>query len=384
VDDARSTTKHPPFAAMTVGAHQITLLRDGEQTFPAMLEAIAGARSTVCLETYILRADRVGGMFAEALTERARAGVEVSVLYDAWGSSLPSAYVELLRAAGVRVLAYHPFRFGGRSRQVMGRMARRDHRKALIVDSRVGFTGGINLCDAYAPAEGGGAAWRDTHIGLEGPAALELEYFFRTTWRRAGGVPFDEQRYGSHGRRADPLVSVVSSHLRHGRTSIRDAYREAIRSAEKRIWITNAYFLPALRFLRDLADAAKRGVDVRVMVAGTTDVRAVLYASRSIYEILLAAGVRLFEWTGRVLHAKTCVVDGNWATVGSSNLDAQSLKQNLEVNAILRHAAFAAAMERMFEEDLTSCEEITAERWQRRPAWMRATSWAAYLLRRWL
>jgi cardiolipin synthase len=120
------------------------------------------------------------------------------------------------------------------------------------------------------------------------------------------------------------------------------------------------------------------------MVAGTTDVRAVLYASRSIYEILLGAGVRLFEWTGRVLHAKTAVVDGSWATVGSSNLDAQSLRWNLEVNAIVRHPTFARAVERMFEEDLASCEEISADRWQHRPLWMRAASWGAFLLRDWL
>jgi cardiolipin synthase len=373
-----------PFAEMTVGAHRLALLRDGVQAFPAMLDAIASARATICLETYILRDDRTGRRFADALSERARAGVEVSLLYDAWGSSLGGAYVDGLEAAGVRVLAYHPIRFSGRRREALGRLAHRDHRKALIVDSRIGFTGGINITDEYAPVEEGGAAWRDTHLSLDGPAARELEYFFRTTWRRAGGAPFDEGRYVGDGRRPDPLVSVISSHVRRARTNIRSAYRDAIRTARQRIWITNAYFLPALLILGDLADAARRGADVRVMVAGTTDVRAVLYASRSIYELLLRAGVRLYEWTGRVLHAKTMVVDGRWATVGSSNLDAQSLRQNLEVNAIVRHPAFAAALERMFEEDLASCEEINQERWQRRPLWVRATSWGAYMLRNWL
>jgi cardiolipin synthase len=369
---------------MTVGAHRLALLRDGVQTFPAMLDAIRAARSSVCLETYILRDDGTGRRFADALAERARAGVEVSLLYDAWGSSVGGAYVDALHAAGVRVLAYHPLRFSGRRREILGRLAHRDHRKSLIVDGAVGFTGGINLSDDYAPEEDGGAAWRDTHIRLEGPAASELLYFFRTAWRRAGGAPFDEPRYAGDGRRPDPLVSVISSHQRRGRANIRGAYRDAIRSAERRIWITNAYFLPAIRLVADLAEAARRGVDVRVMVAGTTDVRAVLYAARSIYEVLLRSGVRLYEWTGRVLHAKTAVVDGRWATVGSSNLDAQSLRQNLEANAIVRHPAFAAALERMFQEDLASCEEINAERWQRRPLWVRATSWGAYMLRNWL
>jgi cardiolipin synthase len=372
------------FAEMTVGRHRLALLKDGGQAFPAMLAAIAAARASVCLETYILRDDRTGRLFADALAERARAGVEVSLLYDAWGSSVSGAYVDALQRAGVRTLAYHPIRFSGQRREILGRIAHRDHRKALVVDSRVGFTGGINLSDDYAPVEEGGGGWRDTHLRIEGPAAVELEYFFLNTWRRAGGAPVDERRYGGGRRRADPLVSVLSSHLRRSRADIKGAYRDAIRGARQRIWITNAYFLPQIRLLRDLADAARRGVDVRVMVAGTTDVRAVLYASRSIYEVLLGAGVQLYEWEGRVLHAKTAVVDGRWATVGSSNLDQQSLRQNLEVNAIVRHAAFAEALERMFMADLGSCREINAERWQHRPAWLKAASWGAYLFKRWL
>ena len=152
----------------------------------------------------------------------------------------------------------------------------------------------------------------------------------------------------------------------------------------ERIWITNAYFLPSLGFLRALANAASRGVDVRIMVAGTTDVSAVLYASRSIYDRLLAAGARLFEWRGRVLHAKTAVIDGHWCTVGSSNLDQQSLRMNLEVNAFVEDRAFAAAMEAMFREDLEHCEEVTRAHQEKRSPIERAASWAAYLLRDWL
>jgi cardiolipin synthase A/B len=381
---ARALPLRTPFAEMTVGAHRVALLKDGGQAFPAMLDAIASARSTICLETYILRADGMGGRFAAALSERARAGVEVNVLYDAWGSSLPGEWLDALEASGVRTVAYHPIRFSGKRREIMGRLERRDHRKALIVDSRVGFTGGINVSDEYAAVEDGGEGWRDTHVRLEGPAAMEMQFFFLDTWRRAGGAPIDEPRYGTDGRRPDPRVSVVSTHQRRMRTAIRDAYLTAIRGAKQRIWITNAYFLPRIRFLRALGDAARRGVDVRVMVAGTTDVPAVLYASREIYERLLRAGVRLYEWEGSVLHAKTAVVDGRWATVGSSNLDMQSLRQNLEANAILRDTAFAAALERMFVEDMASCREISQERWSRRPVWLRAASWGAYLLRRWL
>jgi cardiolipin synthase A/B len=373
-----------PYAEMIVGDHRLALLQDGGQAFPAMLAAIAAAKSTVCLETYIFRPDTTGTRFVRALGERARAGVEVNFLYDAWGSSMSGAALDLLHGSGVRAVAYHPLRFSGKRREIVAKLARRDHRKSLVIDSRVAFTGGINISDDYAAIEDGGHGWRDTHLRLEGPAALELEYFFLTTWRREGAPPVDERRYGGGGRRPDPRVAVISSDLRGGRLGIREAYYEAITTATKRIWITNAYFLPTLRFIRALTDAARRGVDVRIMVAGTTDVKPVLFASRSIYEILLDAGARLFEWNGRVLHAKTAVIDGRWATVGSSNLDVQSLRQNLEANAIVRHEGFSRALEQMFVDDLASCEEITADHCRRRPLLDRAVSWGAYLLRDWL
>lgn len=373
-----------PFADMDVGTHRLTLLKDGGQTFSSMLAAIASARRTICFETYILRSDRTGWRFAEALAERARAGVEVSVLYDYWGSSVSSAMLEALHKAGVRTLAFHPLRFSGRRRELIGRVTRRDHRKSLVIDSRVAFTGGVNISDDYAALEDGGAGWRDTHLRIEGPAALEIEYFFLRTWRRARGKPVNERLYGGEGRRPDPRVSVITSDLRRGQLGIREAYREAFASAKERIFITNAYFLPTLRFIHELVEAARRGVDVRIMVGGTTDVPAVLYASRSIYEVLMAAGVRLFEWQGRVLHAKTAVIDGWWSTVGSSNLDHQSLRHNLEANAIIASEPFAGALEAMFHQDLEHCEEIVPERWLRRPAWARAASWGAYMLRAWL
>ncbi len=349
-----------------------------------MLAAIAQAKRTVCLETYILRSDRTGTAFADALIERARDGVEVNLLYDAWGSSVSSAMLDRLHRAGARTLAFHPLRFAGKRREIIARLTRRDHKKTLTIDSVVGFTGGLNIADDYAAAEDGGAEFRDTHIRLEGPAAAELEYFFLQTWRRGGGAQIDSRNYGGDGRRPDPLVQVVTSDERRRRHSIRMEYLGAIRGARERILITNPYFLPTIRILHEFGEAAKRGVDVRIMVAGTTDVRAVLYASRSIYEALLKTGVRMFEWRGRVLHAKTATIDGRWSTVGSSNLDYQSLRQNLEVNAIIKGRELAGALERMFEDDLTHCVEIEPERWMRRSMLTKAASWAAYLLHDWL
>jgi cardiolipin synthase len=374
----------PPFAEVTVGTHQLALLKDGRQAFPMMLAAIARAKRTVCIETYILRSDRVGTLFADALIERAQHGVEVNLLYDAWGSSVASSMLDRLHRAGARTMAFHPMRFSGKRREIIARLTRRDHKKTLTVDSVVGFTGGLNLADDYAPADEGGGDFRDTHVRIEGPAAAELEYFFLQTWRRGGGAEIDSARYGGDGRRPDPSVQIVTSDERRRRHSIRMEYLGAIRGARERILITNPYFLPTIRILHEFGEAAKRGVDVQIMVAGTTDVRAVLYASRSIYEMLLKAGVRMFEWRGRVLHAKTATIDGRWSTVGSSNLDYQSLRQNLEVNAIVKGRELAEALERMFAEDLTHCVEINAERWQRRSALNKAASWAAYLLRDWL
>jgi cardiolipin synthase len=239
-------------------------------------------------------------------------------------------------------------RFTGPRREVLAKMTRRDHKKALVVDSAIGFTGGLNISDDYAPVDLGGAGWRDTHLRIEGPAAVELD-------------------------------------LRHGRADIRDMYRGAISGADERVFITNAYFLPTLRLLGNLTTAARRGVDVRIIVAGTTDVTAVLYASRALYNRLLASGVRIFEWHGRVLHAKTAVVDGRWSTVGSSNLDHQSLRHNLEINAVVEDIRFASMMEDMFASDLRHCREIKKDEWREAQLpWERAASWGLFLLRDWL
>ena len=374
-----------PFAEMPVGAHKLAILRDGEQTFAAMLAAIRSAQKSICLETYILKDDRTGARFGQALLERASAGVEVNVLYDAWGSSVSIEYLMWLSQAGIQTMAFHPVELSPTLDKTLAKLTLRNHRKLLIVDAAVAFTGGLNLSDDYASAAEGGQDWRDTHVRIEGPVVHELLGFFLSTWKTAGGPMPDPARYPAPGRvKSDPAVQVAASHLRRGRRTIRQAYGDAIRRAKSHIFITNAYFLPTVRLLQALRTAAKRGVDVRVMVAGTTDVQAVLLASRSIYGILLKAGVRLFEWEGRVLHAKTATVDRQWSTIGSSNLDRQSLRFNLEVNVIVRDSAFAGAMEAMFYQDLGSCREITLDHWEKRSLWERGASRAAYLARDWL
>jgi cardiolipin synthase len=373
-----------PLAELRVGEHQVALLRDGGQAFPAMLAAIASARSFVCLETYILRDDGTGLRFGAALAERARSGVEVSVLYDAWGSRVSPEFLAALGEAGVRTVSYHPLSFAGPLARILSRTFRRDHRKGLVVDGRVAFTGGMNIADDYAAPEDGGQGWRDTAVRLEGPAVQELLHLFLTVWRRAKGAPLDEHRYVHRARRPDPRVRVIGSGGPGLSWRIRRAYVEALREARARVRITSAYFLPTRAVSRALRDAALRGVDVQVIAAGTTDVPAVRLAARDAYARLLRAGVRIFEWRGRVLHAKTAVVDGSWCTVGSANLDTLSLQVNLEVNAVLEDAGLGAAMEGMFADDLTSCEEVTLGQWEKRPLLERLISWVAARFRRWL
>lgn len=373
------------YATLRVGEHRLSLLRDGEQAYPSMLEAIASARSHICLETYIFRADRTGRRFARALAERARAGVEVNVIVDAWGSPLPGGFVRRLQRAGVRILHYNPVRLSWRAlRTRFARFFRRNHRKVLVVDNRVGFTGGLNIADDYASERDGGQGWRDTHLRIEGPAVAELLYIFRRTWEKEGGPPLDESRYRNEARRPDPKVRVLASDIRRGRRMIKDAFLQAMRQARERIWITSAYFLPTRKMLKALCGAAQRGVDVRVIVAGTTDVIPARYAAQSYYPRLLNSGVRVYEWVGTVLHAKTALVDRDWATVGSSNLDALSLRKNLEVNAFVEDRAFNEVLARLFEEDLENCVEIEWRWFRYRPLLDRLLSFVLGRLQRWI
>ena len=383
--EAGKRGRPPSFAEVRIGATHVALLVDGAQAFPAMLRAIASARHAILIETYILRDDGTGWRFARALAERARSGVAVHLLYDAWGSAVSEDFLDFLRSAGVRTLAYRPLRLGGRLGEFVARHRRRNHRKVLVVDGRVAFTGGLNLADDYAAPEDGGRGWRDTHVRLEGPVAKELVHPFVRIWQRAGGEGPEVGRWGSIVRRPDPRVRVIGSLGRKGRREIRGEYLRAIEESKRRVWITSAYFLPPVRILRALLDAARRGVDVKLIVGGpTTDVKPVLLASRTLYGPLLKAGVEIHEFQGRVLHAKTAVVDGRWATVGSTNLDHLSLLVNLEVNAVFDDARVATALEDLFLEDLRATHLVTPAEWKRRLPHERFLAWIAYLFRGWL
>lgn len=374
-----------PWAEVTVGPNRIAILRDGYQAYPAMLAAISQAKSTICLETYILRDDTTGLRFIHALIERAQAGVEVLVMYDFWGSDLSQETLARLAAAGVKVKSFGTVPFTARLGRYLAHLLRRNHRKSLIVDGAVGFTGGLNIANDYAAVEDGGAGWRDTHVRFVGPSALELERLFLVTWRQHRGPSFDTRRFARPAPAAHSRLKIIGNDFPLARKGIRRAYVDAFNRAQKSIYVTNAYFLPPAKMLRALTSAARRGVRVAIILAATTDVKLVLFASRGLYAKLLKAGVEVYEWqSGRVLHAKTAVCDRLWATVGSSNLDPLSLRQNLEVNAMVVDAEFALAIERLFLDDLLHCTRVTPEAVRSWGLLTRALSFIAFKLRHWL
>jgi len=363
--------------------HRVRVLVDGVETFPAMLAAIQRARRYVHLETYILKADKVGRLFAAALSERARAGVQVRLMYDGFGAfPLSSVYLADMRRAGVETLEYRPV--GGR-RWTWKRWLRRDHRKILVVDGLRGFVGGINIADDYAPRELGGKNWRDTHCQVEGPIVADLESLFRSTWHHAGGAP-----YPPFPRSADESAAIPGSELalvlalddRGRRSGIRRHIIHALARARNAVWINNAYFVPDRALRRAFRAAAGRGIDVRIIVPGASDVRSVQWAGEYTYAGLLRGGVRLYQWLEAHMHAKTIVIDDAWSMIGSYNLDYVSLFWNMEVVVEIVGEPTAARLRDLFLADAGRCRELALDTWQRRSPFRRFLSWLFYRFRR--
>lgn len=344
-----------------VGGNRIRLLRDGREAFPAMLDAITGARRQILLEMYWLGSDQIGWRFARALGEAASRGVEVAVLFDGFGSfGVDGALIRELGSAGAQVVEYNPIAPWKR-RFRLNRLTRRDHRKILVVDGWVGFTGGINIADPWLPVEEGGQGWRDDMVFVQGPAVEGFVSCFSRAWQREGGrplggtddVPVETPAPGGQA------VQILGEAYFRNRHAISRAYILNLYRAKRRAWLANSYFIPDRTVARALERAARRGVDVRVVVAGESDVAVASWASRAMWPRLLRRGVRIFEWTRSILHSKTCVIDGHWSTIGTFNLDYLSLRSNLEVNVTVSDRAFGATLEQAFERDFEDCREVT-------------------------
>ena len=364
--------------------HHLELLRDGAQAYPAMLNAIAGAQQQILLEMYWFSSDRIGQRFALALREAAERGVEVAVIYDSVGSmdTDPEMFAGL-RAAGVFVLEFGPI-LPWKRRFKMGQLSRRDHRKLLVVDGRIGFTGGLNISDEWVPVRDGGEGWRDDAVRFEGSAVAGLARCFLVTWSAGGGRPLAELVQRSPNPEGEVAIRVIGEGFPRKRREIVRAYLSNIYLAESHIWLTNPYFVPDRGVVKALVRAARRGVDVRVLLPAASDMPFVQFASQALWGRLMRSGVRIFQWYGSVLHAKSAVIDGTWATTGTFNLDYRSIFWNQEVNVAVRDRKFAAVMEASFQKDLAQSHEVDREMFNLRPSserWMEAI---CYLFRRFL
>ncbi|MBK8260996.1 MAG: cardiolipin synthase ClsB [Nannocystis sp.] len=366
---------------LPIGDDRIRLLRDGEEAYPAMLAAIAAAREEIVLEMYWIASDEVGERFRRALTARAAAGVKVRVIYDSLGSyGLPSYWWAPLLAAGGEVIEFGPIApWRGRFR--LGRVRFRDHRKVMVVDGKIGFTGGLNLALPWLPIAEGGAGWRDDAVELRGPAAAQLRSLFYDTWWRCGGPSLP---YESSGARPNPASRVfVLANMVYGRPdrTIRRAYLVALQRARRTVDIASAYFLPGPIFLHALRTARRRGVRVRVLVPARSDVFLVDLALRDLVRTLLNDKIEVYAYEGGVLHSKTAIVDRRFVTVGSHNLDALSWHFNLESNVVIDEPAFARVVTSSFDRDVARSRPVTAEFFGKLSPWARTLAWLAARLR---
>ncbi len=360
----------------------VTVLRDGAQTYPAMLAAIAAARVSICLEVYILTPDAMGDRFKAALIERAKAGVAVRVMYDAVGSlTLADGWLDGLRAVGGEVLIFNSIRPWRRRYN----LSLRDHRKILVVDDAVAFTGGLNIALDYASTSVGGAGWHDMHCMVRGGIVLDLARLFRRTWMNAGGSLYPSPPRAEAGptTASSAIVRMIENTGRR-RGAIRGAYIHVIKAAQTQVLIQNAYFLPERVLRRALARAVNRGVEVRIIVPGHSDVRLVEWAMLYAMRRLAQRGVTIMRWRGPMMHAKTAVVDGVWSTIGSYNFDSQSRFNNLEVTLEILDRAVGAQLVAEFDGDLANCDPYDEAAWRRLPWWRKAFAWLGYRLRRFL
>lgn len=407
-DDSDILRKHLAYEeAINVGSplvlgNRVTLLQNGPATYKAMFAAIRAAKDHINLETYIFSDDEIGQQFAGLLLERQAAGVQVNVIYDSVGSlATPAAFFERLRAGGVRILEFNPVNplTGG---DASWRLNNRDHRKLLIVDGRTAFLGGINISATYASSPSGSLrrsakpaaasatqGWRDTHLQVQGPVVAEFQKLFMQTWVRQKAEPLAARNYfppfaEPGGTPGGEIVRAIASTPDDPQSLIYLTLMSAITHAERTVHLTVAYFAPDQQLLVALTDAARRGVEVKLLLPGYSDSSAIFHLGRSKYTQLLRGGVRIYERRGSVMHAKTACVDGVWSTIGSTNLDWRSFLHNDEINAVILGHGFAAQMEAVFADDLRNADQVTLKQWRRRPLVWRLKEQLARIAAYWL
>ena len=349
--------------------HEVDIFINGDQTYPRLWDDLRSAREYITLQLYYCEPGRMAEEFREILCERAKAGVKVLCLFDAFGSTFSEEYVRRLREAGVRVESFRPL-----SVMKLHHAQNRAHIRVVCVDGRVGWTGGFGIADKWYGNGRDEGQWRDSNVRFIGAAVHQLQATFVTCWAEAtGDLLVGEKIFPAVQARDGGVVAGVM----HGSATVGSSPAErffalSIASAQERLWITNSYFVPDKDFRRMIADAARRGVDTRVLTAGEhTDVKSTLYAGRARYEELLEAGVRIYEYRNTMMHAKTVVVDGAWGAVGSMNADNRSLSFNEETVLMMLDRTVGETLERQFTEDLAHADEIDLATFRRRGAWDR-------------
>ncbi|CAE6874772.1 Major cardiolipin synthase ClsA [Paraburkholderia domus] len=348
-----------------VGGNRFDVLLNGDEIFPSILEGIGSARHTITFETFIYWSGAIGEEIARALSDKARAGIAVHVLLDWVGSSkMDTRYLRMLREAGAEVIQYHKPHWTG-----LGRMNNRTHRKLLVIDGCIGFTGGVGIADEWTGHAQDEKHWRDTHFRVEGPAVGQMQAVFMDNWVKAtGNVLHGRQYFPEIDAAGDGLAHMFSSSPSGGSDDMQLMYLMAITAATHSIHLSSAYFVPDKLTINAIVEAAKRGVKVRIIMPGKRiDTHTVREASRACWGDLLAAGVEMYEYQPTMFHCKLIVVDEYLVSVGSTNFDSRSFKLNDEANLNIYDCDFARQQTAIFDSDVVYAKRIMLGDWRRRP-----------------
>ncbi|MEO7102685.1 MAG: phospholipase D-like domain-containing protein [Gemmatimonadaceae bacterium] len=356
----------------------VTLALNGNGTYPQLWKDLSSAKQTITVQMYYSEPGKVARKMRDVLAERARAGVRVLVVLDAFGSGpiMKTGFADTLRAAGARVAWLRPIDWS-----TLNRAATRSHVRAIVIDGRIGYTGGFGLADYWLGDGHHPYQWRETNIRFEGPAVASLQAAFASAYAEATGELITGARFfppAIFEPVGDKLAGLMHTTPQVGSTSAERFLALTIDAARKTLYITNSYFIPDPQFRVMLVEAEQRGVDVRVITAGDmSDVRTTVYAGRAYYDELLRAGVRIFEYTPTMIHSKTIVADGKWSSVGSLNFDNRSMAFNDEANLNVLDLKFGAQMDSVFLDDESHSREIRLPDWEHRSLYERALEWGA-------
>jgi cardiolipin synthase A/B len=399
-EDTDIFERHLAFEQEIVGSplsagNKVTLLQDGPSTYQALYAAMAAAKNSIDMESYIIEDDEVGQRFATELKAAQARGVVVNLIYDGVGSiDTPKAYFDDLAAHGVNTLQFNPV--DPLKAKAGWDVNQRDHRKLTIIDGRTAFVGGINISSVYSggsfrqhtkfePGHGQKVPWRDTDLQIDGPVVADFQKLFMDTWARQKGKPMADANYFPQiDRQGDVVVRAIGGTSTEPYSQIYATLVSAIRSSSTSILLANAYFDPDPQLMGAIMDAARRGVDVQLLLPSISDTWLVSAAGRRHYGQLLEAGVKIYQRQGALLHSKTTLIDGVWCAVGSTNLDWRSFLHNDEIDAIVLSASFGDQMRAAFRNDLAQSEQLTLDKWNNRGLWLRVQEMSAGMWEYWL